>query len=444
MKIEEIKKMIDGINQILKTTTLDSNILQTIAYGFDHLGKLTTDSLIPLLRTSINLYMREPNNINVYDWLNQPGWKKYFKLIKHTNLNDKPNNYLLASNHMGLFNVSVTRHASGHHNHLKQEYNNQRERIVYSDCPAKINYEAIQRIASQFLRKEVTIDESEEKEVERLLQGVHSVEYINKIKKLSTLSEKLDIRLPLDDSGDTFISPESYKAALHAVSITMNIITQAFKNKQSGLCIVRPPGHHAGTDFGEGFCIFNNVFASAYKLIQEGANKICIVDVDAHHGNGSLDILSRHEGLKQKVTLYDFYDGKNYHGEHGEWPPNLHNSAEKQMCDMSNSGRNTKTILDDLKECLMNPYDFVIVSFGLDGHRNDPLGGELGYDDQFYTDVITLLQKLVPGKFGLVLEGGYNTETITRIMSSGIPIISNTLPGEEVVGQQSSMTAKMF
>lgn len=50
--------------------------------------------------------------------------------------------------------------------------------------------------------------------------------------------------------------------------------------------------HHAGSNWGEGFCLFNDVAtASLYMLAQHHLQKILIIDLDVHQGNGTAEIL---------------------------------------------------------------------------------------------------------------------------------------------------------
>jgi acetoin utilization deacetylase AcuC-like enzyme len=51
--------------------------------------------------------------------------------------------------------------------------------------------------------------------------------------------------------------------------------------------------HHAFFDHGEGFCVFNDLAAAAAALLAEGLPSAAVVDLDAHQGNGTADILAR-------------------------------------------------------------------------------------------------------------------------------------------------------
>ena len=81
-------------------------------------------------------------------------------------------------------------------------------------------------------------------------------------------------------------------AALDVLGATKKA-SQAPSARPLSFALVRPPGHHAGADDtpghrAEGFCFFNSAAVAAGVVLERGlAQKVCILDWDVHHGNGT-------------------------------------------------------------------------------------------------------------------------------------------------------------
>ena len=58
----------------------------------------------------------------------------------------------------------------------------------------------------------------------------------------------------------------------------------------AAFCATRPPGHHAGADFMGGYCFINNAAVAAQTFLNHGCQRVAILDVDYHHGNGTQSI----------------------------------------------------------------------------------------------------------------------------------------------------------
>lgn len=114
---------------------------------------------------------------------------------------------------------------------------------------------------------------------------VHTSKYIKKLRagKLSH-SEVMSLELPY--------SPELFEFALLYVGGTIVAAEQALKE---GLAVHIGGGfHHAFADHGEGFCVLNDVAVAVEKLKKEGkVDRVMVVDVDVHQGNGTAAILSK-------------------------------------------------------------------------------------------------------------------------------------------------------
>ena len=56
------------------------------------------------------------------------------------------------------------------------------------------------------------------------------------------------------------------------------------------LALTRPPGHHAGPNYMGGYCFINNAAVAAQALRDGGLQRVAVLDVDYHHGNGTQTI----------------------------------------------------------------------------------------------------------------------------------------------------------
>lgn len=110
------------------------------------------------------------------------------------------------------------------------------------------------------------------------LMLVHTENYIRKVEQMERVDGNLSMDTPVIEGA-----PE---AARMIVGGSLEAAKRIDKKKR----IVNLGGlHHAGKENGEGFCIFNDVAIAAQYLVKEG-KKVCVLDTDAHNGNGTMDI----------------------------------------------------------------------------------------------------------------------------------------------------------
>jgi acetoin utilization deacetylase AcuC-like enzyme len=82
----------------------------------------------------------------------------------------------------------------------------------------------------------------------------------------------------------------TYAAARAAVDVALTAARRVLEGASLAYGLCRPPGHHAGTRLFGGYCYFNNAAIVAQSLVDGGAARVAILDVDYHHGNGSQEI----------------------------------------------------------------------------------------------------------------------------------------------------------
>ena len=243
------------------------------------------------------------------------------------------------------------------------------------------------------------------------LELVHSTAMIDRV---SAIAEGGGGHL----DADTPMGPASFDAARLAAGAVLAAVEQLAAGTDSqAYCIVRPPGHHATPSVSMGFCLFNSV-AVAAAVLAAGGQRVAIVDVDAHHGNGTQDVFfDRDDVLYASIHQYPLYPGTGALGERGvgagegftvnvPLPPGA-------------TGNTARAALDEVIVPAVERFapDWMLISAGYDGHRADPLTG-LGYSASDFGDFVRRLMPLAPRTVA-VLEGGYDLDA-TRASSYAV------------------------
>ncbi|MCB8879705.1 histone deacetylase family protein [Acidisoma cellulosilytica] len=91
------------------------------------------------------------------------------------------------------------------------------------------------------------------------------------------------------DAG-TPLTATSWQAIESSAHVALTGAAAIAQGKRSIFSLCRPPGHHAGSDHYGGYCFINNVAVAAQYLLDQGAKRVAILDVDYHHGNGTQQI----------------------------------------------------------------------------------------------------------------------------------------------------------
>ncbi|MBO6890371.1 MAG: histone deacetylase family protein [Roseibium sp.] len=214
------------------------------------------------------------------------------------------------------------------------------------------------------------------------------------------------------DAG-TPLGEHTYKAARASVDTALTGAKLLQGGEQAAFALCRPPGHHAGFDFFGGYCFFNNAAVAAQYLRDNGLNRVAILDVDYHHGNGTQALfydrpdvlfLSIHADPKDEYPYFLGYADET--GEHAgtgftrNWalPP----------------GTDWESYAPALQEACrwLQVYkpEALIVSLGLDCYEHDPISGFKFKSDDFFRLGERLAKVGLPTLF--LLEGGYAVDVL--------------------------------
>ncbi len=231
-------------------------------------------------------------------------------------------------------------------------------------------------------------------------------------------------------TGDTDISPGSWDAALHAAGGVLNAVDAVFSGQaRNAFCAIRPPGHHATSGRGMGFCIFNNVaIAARYAQRRHGVERVLIVDWDVHHGNGTQDIFYRDPDVYFFSThQWPLYPGTGRTDETGDGPGA---GTTSNFPFPAGSGRTE--ILGAVQSSLapaMKQFrpDFVLISSGFDSRAGDLLGRFTLTDEDFAdltAAVVEIADRDAGGRIVSAIEGGYNLSGLASAAAAHVKALT--------------------
>ena len=225
-----------------------------------------------------------------------------------------------------------------------------------------------------------------------------------------------------DLDGDTWLCPDSLIAAKRAAGSGLLAVDKVLAGDiDAAFCAVRPPGHHASRDESSGFCIFNNVAIAAKYAQSLGIERIAILDIDVHHGNGTQDIF-----IEDKNVLFCSLF------QHPFYP----NTAIESNEHIINTPMSAGMAGDDFERAILDTWfpklkqfkpELIFISAGFDAHYEDDMGGlQLVESDYlwFTEHLVALSKKLNCRGIISMLEGGYNNSALGRSVATHIKALS--------------------
>lgn len=198
--------------------------------------------------------------------------------------------------------------------------------------------------------------------------------------------------------AETQLSKGSYDAIIASVSMAIQAMGSG------DFALTRPPGHHASLYTPQGFCLINNLAVAVNQLALQG-KKVCIIDIDGHHGNGTQDIFAGNE----KVFFCSLY-------QQGSFPIAKNRKSKKNeenICSFSvpeQSGDDVFELVSGRMIAKAKEFspDYVAISAGFDGFKDDPLLSLNFTQHSYYSFGQALANMKLP--IFAVLEGGYHSK----------------------------------
>lgn len=269
--------------------------------------------------------------------------------------------------------------------------------------------------------------------------AVHDTAYVEKV-----------MAQQIESTNDIFSCEKTPDAIKACVTSVVTVVDNILSNKyNSGVALIRPPGHHAEKDAAKGFCFINNVaIAAQYALDKFKLDRVMIIDFDAHHGNG---------------TQHAFYDTNKvlflsvHRYENGKYFPH---SIEADCAYIGNGDGEGYNINIPLNDHIMEDTDYiqvfhriilpaayaynpelVLISAGFDCGINDPVGG-YKVTPQAFGHFVQMIRSFARGKVVVVPEGGYNPTTFATCLCMCVKaLLGDPLPPLELYGPSKDSVA---
>jgi acetoin utilization deacetylase AcuC-like enzyme len=214
-------------------------------------------------------------------------------------------------------------------------------------------------------------------------------------------------------ASETMISDGTWEAAYAAAQVALTGAQRIHTGANAVFALCRPPGHHAALDMYGGYCFINNAAVAAQYLLDNGAQRIAILDVDFHHGNGTQDIFDARDDVLfaslhgDPMDAFPHFLGHATETGTGKGAGFTVNYPLPPNTDFHTWRAALGKALEQIKDYAP---DAVIVSLGVDTFETDPISFFKLASDDFTTYGGDIASLGLPTLF--VMEGGYDIAEI--------------------------------
>ena len=257
------------------------------------------------------------------------------------------------------------------------------------------------------------------------LRLVHAGSYLDSIAATTGMGVMLD--------PDTFTSPESAEIASLAAGAAVQAAEHALETAEPSFALVRPPGHHAERDRAMGFCLYNNIAVAAAYALARGLDRVAVVDIDVHHGNGTQWMFYDDPRVLYVSTHQcPFYPGTGAADETGRGAGA--GFTVNVPLEMGATDADYELVYRTVVTPVLKQFapQLVLVSAGFDAHERDPLASMRVTTAGYASIVAQLMTAAWQTPIAFVTEGGYDLGALADCLDASFAAITG--PSSPVTG----------
>jgi acetoin utilization deacetylase AcuC-like enzyme len=224
------------------------------------------------------------------------------------------------------------------------------------------------------------------------------------------------------------ITAQTWSSVAASAMTALTAADMSLKGERVAYALCRPPGHHAYANRAGGFCYLNNTALAAQHL-RKSHERVAILDIDVHHGNGTQAIFYRRPDVltvsihADPASYYPFYwGGAEETGEAQGRNFNLNLPVEV--------GSGDDVWLAQIETALERIGAYgpgaLVIALGLDAHEADPLKGGRVSQAGFARIAEQIASLGLPTV--IVQEGGYLTEHLSDNLAMFLAAYEGALP----------------
>jgi len=214
------------------------------------------------------------------------------------------------------------------------------------------------------------------------------------------------------DAG-TPLTAGTWQAARNGADCALSAAASVLCGQRAAFALTRPPGHHAGAGYFGGYCFINNAALAAQYLRDQGLDRVAVLDVDYHHGNGTQSIFYERADVffasihGDPRTEYPFYLG---HADERGAGTGLGANLNLPLARGVDYATWSQALDTALSAITRYGAQALVLSLGVDTFAQDPISGFKLHSDDYLRMGERIARLGLPT--AIVFEGGYAVEAV--------------------------------